>query len=75
MSQCQIDHSIEDVKKKFESQSDFLPEEVKELFSSFFSVAHSQEKLNEIFHLLKKYDLSSEEEKTVRNEKFLQVLK
>lgn len=75
MSQCQIDHSVEDVRKKVEAQMEFLPEEVNELFTRFFTNSHSQGKLNEVFHLLKKYDLSSEEEKESRNEKLLQVLK
>lgn len=74
MSQCPIDHSVEDVMKKYTSQSEFLPEKVKELFARFFTVSHSQEKLNEVFHLLKKYDLSTEEEKAERNEKLVQVL-
>jgi hypothetical protein len=75
MSQCNIDHSIEDVQKKYESQKDFLPNELLELFHLFFMITHTQETLNEVFHLLKKYDLSSEDEKLTRNEKFLLVLK
>jgi SUMO ligase MMS21 Smc5/6 complex component len=75
MSSCNIDHSIEDVKKKFEAQSEFLPVVVKETFDEFFTNEHSQETLNEVFHLLKKYDLSSEEERDSRNEKLLLVLK
>jgi hypothetical protein len=75
MSQCNIDHSLEDVQKKYESQKEFLPIELLELFHSFFTKTHTQETLNEVFHLLKKYDLSSEEEKLTRNEKFLLVLK
>lgn len=74
MSSCNIDHSQEDVKKKYESQSEFLPTEINELFVSFFSKSHSQETLNEVFHLLKKYDLSSEDEKLSRNEKLLLVI-
>jgi hypothetical protein len=75
MSQCTIDHSSEDVQKKYESQKEFLPKELLELFNTFFMKTHTQETLNEVFHLLKKYDLSSEEEKLTRNEKFLLVLK
>lgn len=75
MSQCNLDHSTEDVKKKYESQSEFLPTEVIELFDLFFTKTHKQETLNEVFHLLKKYDLSSEEEKLARNEKLLLVIK
>ncbi|CAG9606469.1 group-specific protein [Pseudoneobacillus rhizosphaerae] len=75
MSQCNIDHSHEDVQKKYESQKDFLPKELLELFHSFFTKTHTQETLNEVFHLLKKYDLSNKDEKLIRNEKFLIVLK
>jgi hypothetical protein len=75
MSQCNLDHSVEDVKKKFDSQSEFLPVEFMELFTLFFKKNHSQETLNEVFHLLKKYDLASDEEKLARNDKLLLVLK
>jgi hypothetical protein len=75
MSQCNIDHSAEDVQKKYESQKEFLPSELMELFHDFISKSHSQETLNEVFHLLKKYDLSSEAEKQSRNEQLLLVIK
>jgi hypothetical protein len=75
MSTCNIDHSIEDVKNKFESQREFLPANLLDSFMSFFSAQHSQDILNEVFHLLKKYDLSSEEEQHVRNEKLLAIFK
>jgi hypothetical protein len=74
MSHCSVDHSSEDVKKKYESQLEFLPAEINELFGAFLEKEHSQEILNEIFHLLKKYDLSSNEEKMARNDKLLQYL-
>jgi hypothetical protein len=75
MSQCSIDHTAKDVQTKYESQKEFLPTELLELFDTFFKTSQTQETLNEIFHLLKKYDLSSEDEKVTRNEKFLLVLK
>ena len=37
------------------------------LFQQYFSKEHTQKNLNEMFHLLKKYDLSSDEEKENRN--------
>lgn len=74
MSQCSLDHSVEDVKKKYESQLEFLPAEINALFGAFLEKEHSQLTLNEVFHLLKKYDLASEEEKMARNEKLLQYL-
>lgn len=75
MSECKIDHSLEDVKNKYESQAPFLPEDMKPLFASFFQEEHSQEMLNDVFHLLKKYDLASDEEKETRNKRLYLVLK
>lgn len=75
MAECSIDHSKEDVKKKYETQSEFLPQELKEPFKQFFKEDHTQDILNEVFHLLKKYDLSTEEEKENRNNRLLLVLK
>lgn len=74
MSHCNLNHSKEDVKKKYESQVEFLPEAVKPLFEAFFQKEHPQEFLNEVFHLLKKYDLASVEEREIRNQKILQIL-
>lgn len=75
MGHCNLDHTHEDVLKKYESQISFLPEETKPLFSAFFQKQHGQEILNEVFHLLKKYDLVSEEEQETRNQRILLVLK
>lgn len=74
MSECKLDHSHEDVKNKFESQSEYLPAELKPLFEQFFAQEHTQDLLNEVFHLLKKYDLATEEEKTARNKRLNMVL-
>jgi citrate synthase len=75
MGKCNLDHTLEDVQKKFESQKSFLPEEIAGLFEVFFQKEHTQEQLNEVFHLLKKYDLASEEERKARNKKLLDMLK
>lgn len=75
MGECKIDHSYEDVKMKFESQKEFLPGEVNGLFEAFFKKEHTQDLLNEVFHLLKKYDLSSDSEKSERNNRLLLVLR
>lgn len=74
MSECKIDHTIEDVKNKYESQADFLPEDVKASFSDFFDAVHTQEILNDVFHLLKKYDLATEDERETRNKRLSLVL-
>jgi citrate synthase len=74
MSECKLNHSQEDVKSKYESQAAFLPKEMKPLFERFFTKEHTQDLLNEVFHLLKKYDLASEDEKSERNNRLLLVL-
>jgi citrate synthase len=75
MSECKLNHSQEDVRNKYESQEAFLPNEMKPLFEQFFSKEHTQDLLNEVFHLLKKYDLASEEDRNERNNRLYMVLK
>lgn len=67
MSGCKLDHSLEDVRKKLTEQWEFLPEKIANDFQAFLEKDLSQATLNEAFHLLKKYDLSSEEERVERN--------
>ncbi|HDR5267633.1 hypothetical protein ACQVTU_13945 [Bacillus cereus] len=71
---CNIDHSIEDVMNKLESQKSFLPEGIFKGLKSFLQGIHSQKLLNDVFHLLKKYDLVSEEERETRNAQLLYIL-
>ncbi|MGR2744508.1 hypothetical protein [Bacillus sp. N6] len=71
---CNIDHSIEDVMNKLESQKNSLPEGIFKGLKSFLQGNHSQKLLNDIFHLLKKYDLVSEEERETRNAQLLHIL-
>lgn len=75
MSECKIDHSPEDVKKKYESQAEFLPEDMRPLFEQFFTEDHTQDIWNDVFHLLKKYDLASLDEREARNQRLYMVLK
>ncbi|KGM45941.1 hypothetical protein P9D43_16050 [Neobacillus niacini] len=75
MSECKLDHSQEDVRNKYESQEAFLPEDMKLLFEQFFAKEHTQDLLNEVFHLLKKYDLATEEDRDERNNRLYLVLK
>ncbi|MDR2994866.1 group-specific protein [Bacillus cereus] len=72
---CNIDHSMEDVMNKLESQKDFLPEVIFKEVKGFLQGNHSQEILNDVFHLLKKYDLVSEEEREKRNTQLLLIIK
>lgn len=75
MSECKIDHTAEDVKNKYESQKEFLPKDMQSLFDQFFLEEHTQDILNDVFHLLKKYDLASDEERATRNNRLYMVLK
>ncbi|MFD5260618.1 hypothetical protein ACFWJC_07350 [Bacillus wiedmannii] len=72
---CNIDHSMEDVMNKLESQKSFLPKEIFTGLKGFLRRNHSQEILNDVFHLLKKYDLISEEEREMRNTQLLLIIK
>ncbi|QOR68281.1 group-specific protein [Cytobacillus suaedae] len=74
MSTCNIDHSLEDVLKKLESQKAFLPQSLYETTETYLSTTRTQETLNEIFHLLKKYDLATDIEQSERNEKLSTLL-
>jgi len=67
---CEINHSKEDVLKKLESQKEFLPSELYPKIEAFIQTDLPQETLNEVFHLLKKYDLAGEAEQQERNEVF-----
>ncbi|WP_079525870.1 group-specific protein [Halobacillus hunanensis] len=67
MGKCNIDHSHADVVNKFESQEQFLPNHLVDGLQAFLRREHDQETLNDLFHLLKKYDLSSETEQEDRN--------
>ena len=69
MGECNLDHSVEDVQQKFNSQSQGLPEDIRSLFHEFLVRNPSQTTLNEMFHLLKKYDLVDEQERKERDRK------
>ncbi|PLR94178.1 group-specific protein [Bacillus sp. T33-2] len=75
MSECKENHSPEDVRTKYVTQAEHLPDDMKPLFEDFFVQEHTQDLLNEVFHLLKKYDLASEEEKSARNNWLYMVLR
>ncbi|WP_371391991.1 hypothetical protein [Bacillus pseudomycoides] len=71
---CNIDHSFEDVINKLETQQCFLSEFLVKDLHEFLKSNHSQKILNEIFHLLKKYDLAAKEEHEKRNEKLMLLI-
>ncbi|OLO26862.1 group-specific protein [Alkalihalophilus pseudofirmus] len=73
MSSCKLDHPVEDVQKKLADQQAFLPTELYKATKDLLDKPLRQSQLNELFHLLKKYDLASKEDQHERNEK-LQLL-
>ncbi|KIL36077.1 group-specific protein [Gordoniibacillus kamchatkensis] len=74
MSECKLDHSQEDVINKLENQNDYLPAPLKSGLTQFLKSEQPQQTLNELFHLLKKYDLASQEEQLERNRKLQQII-
>ena len=74
MGVCNLNHSQQDVRLKFESQKAFLPTQLSQTLDRFLEKGNSQETLNELFHLLKKYDLSTEEEQESRNDKLKRIM-
>ncbi|WP_416150596.1 hypothetical protein ACM26V_06390 [Salipaludibacillus sp. HK11] len=67
MGKCNLDHSLEDVKNKFNSQKPYLQQRLVEEWITFLNRDLSQVILNEAFHLLKKYDLATSIEKEKRD--------
>ncbi|MDN4075368.1 hypothetical protein [Fictibacillus terranigra] len=74
MSKCNMDHSTVDVKHKYEAQKEELPDDICALFDDFLNRNNSQTTLNEMFHLLKKYDLADELERLERNRNMRSLL-
>lgn len=72
MSNCAIDHTQQDVIEKLAEQQSFMPEELVKSCELFLSKPLSQETLNVVFHLLKKYDLATEE-RAERDSELLQL--
>ncbi|MBH0164111.1 group-specific protein [Fictibacillus sp. 7GRE50] len=75
MGKCTIDHMLEDVKQKLAEQSAFMPRELVMEVGDSLSEAADQTYLNEVFHLLKKYDLADESEREKRNGKLSHLVK
>ncbi|KMK76856.1 hypothetical protein [Alkalihalobacillus pseudalcaliphilus] len=66
MGSCNLDHSREDVIKKLYSQETFLRQDFFQQLADYLRIEKPQDELNELFHLLKKFDLATEEEQDVR---------
>ncbi|MBY0087512.1 50S ribosomal protein L7ae [Brevibacillus brevis] len=73
MGECKLDHSHEDVLKKLAEQAPHLSELRVSQFKNKLNSELSQERLNELFHLLKKYDLASPEERQEREKQMDQL--
>ncbi|MCK1994140.1 group-specific protein [Peribacillus muralis] len=73
MSTCNLNHTQQDVRLKLEGQQQFLPTALSQTLNLFLENDHPQETLNELFHLLKKYDLSSKEKQESRNQKLNKI--
>ncbi|WP_078555597.1 group-specific protein [Bacillus alkalicellulosilyticus] len=73
MGECKLDHSLEDVKKKLEQQQSFLPVSLVQKCEAFLEQEPTQLQLNELFHLLKKYDLATKVEQQERNKAIEQL--
>lgn len=69
MGKCSIDHTLKDVMNKLNSQETYLPNQLMSEIQVFLKGELSQETLNDLFHLLKKYDLAPKNEQENRNEK------
>ncbi|NGQ96243.1 50S ribosomal protein L7ae [Brevibacillus sp. SYP-B805] len=74
MGDCKLDHSQEDVRKKLADQRAYLPDELENRLDQLLDQPLSQERLNELFHLLKKYDLAAPEERAARDAKLRELL-
>lgn len=73
MSRCTIDHSLEDVLLKLKEQKDFIPGGLYESGLQFLDDSRDQDTLNDVFHLLKKYDLAADEERERRNKEMREL--
>lgn len=72
---CPIDHTTEEVRAKLEEQTSFLPGEIYEGIQRMLDMEQPQERLNKLFHLLKKYDLADEKEQLERNNELHEMFK
>jgi hypothetical protein len=67
---CKLNHSAADVEAKLKDMFSLLPQDIAEWLTNYVNEERSQEELNSIFHLLKKYDLADISEQERRNTAF-----
>ncbi|GGB42720.1 group-specific protein [Fictibacillus barbaricus] len=75
MGRCTIDHTLEDVQQKLSEQSAFMSRELVIEVGDSLVEGGDQEFLNEVFHLLKKYDLADDKERKERDQKLKELIK
>lgn len=75
MGNCRINHSYKDVSEKLKAQESYLPDRIQSLAGHMKEENMTQQKLNALFHLLKKYDLADSEERIRRDLQFEEILK
>lgn len=74
MGECKLDHSRDDVLKKLGEQAPYLDDTLVSQLQHYLQAERSQEELNRLFHLLKKYDLADQEEQARRREELAALL-
>jgi len=74
MTQCKLDHSLDDVVSKLLTQRIYLPEHLFNGLHAYLGPEVRQSELNEIFHLLKKYDLSSDNIRSEREDRLYKII-
>lgn len=74
MGECKLDHSVQDVKQKLKSQKEVMPPQLHKGCEAWLQTNPTQLQLNDVFHLLKKYDLASVEEQEQRNKALEEIV-
>ncbi|UFJ39707.1 group-specific protein [Brevibacillus humidisoli] len=74
MGECKIDHSQDDVLCKLETQHEHLPNDLYQALKDWLGKPQPQSALNEVFHLLKKYDLAAKAEQAERDRELRNLL-
>ncbi|MET3288861.1 UNVERIFIED_CONTAM: uncharacterized protein YicC (UPF0701 family) [Brevibacillus sp. OAP136] len=74
MGECRLNHSPQDVQSKLEEQKAYLPSDIAQQLQACLQQPLEQEILNQLFHLLKKYDLAEEAVRLERDAQFKTIL-
>ncbi|RNB84440.1 group-specific protein [Brevibacillus fluminis] len=74
MGECRLNHSLQDVSSKLEEQKAYLPSDIVLQLQACLQQPLEQEILNQLFHLLKKYDLAEDAVRLERDAQFKTLL-